>query len=537
MTRPNVVLILADDLGYSDLGCYGGEIRTPSLDGLAAQGVRLAQFYNTARCSPSRASLLTGLHPHQTGIGILTNDDGPRGYPGTLRADSATLAEVLGGAGYDTAMFGKWHLTSQIEEPDETWPTRRGFGSWFGTLAGCGSYYWPTTLHDGEEPVSELPRQDDDFYYTDEISRRACDYLDARDGETPFLMYVAYTAPHWPLHAREEDVAAYDGAYADGWDQLRERRLERLRGTGLLEEGTGLSERDPAQPPWTDAPDQEWQQRRMEVYAAQVEVMDRGIGRILERLEASGLADDTIVIFLADNGACAEELPFGDPETFAARRSIVPPSTRAGAPLAVGNYPHLLPGPEDTYASYGQAWANLSNTPFRLYKRWVHEGGIATPFVVRWPAGGLADGEVVRTPFQLTHVLPTLLEAADVTHPAAAGETRWQRPDAPSMLPAWRGGEVDPGTLCWEHLGNAAVRRGGWKLVREYPGPWELYDVGADRSETDDRAAQHPELVAELAAAYDAWAGRVGVVPRQQIIDLYDELFAQGAVVEGGVNG
>ncbi|GAA1764373.1 arylsulfatase [Nocardioides hankookensis] len=526
--RPNVILVLADDLGYSDIGCYGGEIRTPNLDRLAADGVRLAQFYNTARCSPSRASLLTGLHPHQTGIGILTNDDGPRGYPGTLRPEATTVAEVLGGAGYDTAMFGKWHLTGQIDEPDDSWPTRRGFDTFFGTLSGCGSYYWPSTLHDGEKPVGDLPVVQRDFFYTDEISQRACDYLDGRDGATPFLMYVAYTAPHWPLHAKPEDVAAYDGAFADGWDTLRERRLERLHASGLLQQGTGLSERDPSQPAWEDVADLEWQQRRMEVYAAQVEVMDRGIGRILDHLDATGLADDTIVVFLADNGACAEELPFGDPEVFRARRSIVPASTRDGAPLALGNTPDVVPGPEETYASYGQAWANLSNTPFRLYKRWVHEGGIATPFVVRWPAGGLADGQVVHTPFQLTHVLPTLLDAAGVAHPAAP---------APSMLPAWRGGEVDPGMLCWEHLGNSAVRRGGWKLVREHGDPWELYDVGTDRSETDDLAAQHPELVAELEAAYDAWAERVGVVPRQQIVDLYDELHRRRVVVEGGVDG
>jgi len=531
--RPNIVLILADDLGYSDLGCYGGEIRTPHLDRLAADGVRLAQFYNTARCSPSRASLLTGLHPHQTGIGILTNDDGPRGYPGTLRADSATVAEVLGAAGYDTAMFGKWHLTGQIDEPDESWPTRRGFDTFFGTLSGCGSYYWPSTLHDGERSVDDLPVEQRDFFYTDEISARACDYLDDRDGETPFLMYVAYTAPHWPLHAKDEDIAAYDGAFADGWDELRERRLERLHASGLLQPGTLLSQRDPSQPAWSDVEDPKWQQRGMEVYAAQVEVMDRGIGRILDHLETTGLADDTIVVFLADNGACAEELPLGDPEVFRGRRSIVPPSTRDGEPLALGNSPDVVPGPEDTYASYGQAWANLSNTPFRLYKRWVHEGGIASPFVVRWPAGGLADGEIVHTAYQLTHVLPTLLEAAGVEHPGG----RWQLPEAPSMLPAWRGGEVDPGTLCWEHLGNSAVRRGPWKLVREHGDPWELYDVGVDRSETADVAADHPGLVAELVAAYDAWAERVGVVPREEILDLYRRLHEQRVVVEGGVDG
>lgn len=528
----NVLLFLADDLGYSDLGCYGSEIVTPHLDRLAEEGVRLTQFYNTARCSPSRASLLTGLHPHQTGIGILTNDDGPRGYPGSLVPGCATTAEILGAAGFDTALFGKWHLSSSPWEPDASWPTRRGFQTFWGTLSGCGSYFNPSTLHDGERPVppEELGG---DFHYTDAITDAACAWLSERGEEEPFFGYVAYTAPHWPLHAREEDVETYRGVYDEGWDVLRERRMDRLRASGLLGAETTLSDRDPSQPAWDDVTEKAWEARRMEVYAAQVEAMDRGIGRVLAALETSGKAEDTIVVFLSDNGASAEEVPQGDPESFRARRGMIPETTADGGRFLLGNSPDVVPGPENTYASYGQAWANLSNVPFRFYKRWVHEGGIATPFVVRWPAGGLRAGSVVTTPFQLTNVLPTLLEATGAQYPPPEHPAPVPELEGRSMLAAWRGEPAEPQVLAWEHIGNAAVREGSWKLVREYPGPWELYDVEVDRAERHDVAAAHPDVVARLESRWQEWADRVGVVPRGQIVELYTELAAQGVQVQG----
>ncbi|WP_246074359.1 arylsulfatase [Nonomuraea terrae] len=514
MRPPNIVLILADDLGYSDIGCYGGEIRTPNLDRLGRSGVRLTQFSNTARCSPSRASLLTGLHPHQTGIGVLAGSNMPGGYPGSLTDRCVTVAEVLGDAGYATGMSGKWHLSGPLWEPAGSWPTRRGFADFFGTLSGCGSYYDPATLRRGEADASAETR-DPRFFYTDAITDHAVEFIgrEAAAGRA-FFAYVAYTAPHWPLHAPPEDVAAYDGVYTAGWDELRRRRLDRLRAEGLLGAESALSARDPAQPPWAAAPHQEWEARRMQVYAAQVERMDRGIGRILDRLTACGVVDDTLVVFLSDNGGCAEVLPLGDPEEFRSRRHIVPPRTRDGAELRVGNDPGIDPGPEDTYASYGPAWANLSNTPFRHYKRWVHEGGIATPFIVHWPAGGLAGGRIVRTPFQLTDVLPTLLGVAGVEPPRRYRGREVPPPEGRTMLPALRGEPVADVPLFWEHLGNAAVRRGRWKLVRENGGPWELYDMDADRSETTDLARRHPALVADLAAEYEGWARRVGVIPR-----------------------
>ena len=514
MNRPNIVLIVADDMGYSDLGCYGGEIRTPNLDRLGRSGTRMSQFYNTARCSPSRASLLTGLHPHQTGIGILASPNRSGGYDGDLNDRCVTIAEVLADAGYVTSLSGKWHLSASVWKPSDSWPNRRGFDDFFGTLSGCGSYYDPPTLRRGEADASAEAR-DPAFFYTDAITDHTVGFIRRQaDAHRPFFAYVAYTAPHWPLHAPEDDVAAYDGVYDAGWDELRGRRLERLRAEGLLGAESPLSTRDPTQPPWEAAPHKAWEARRMQAYAAQMERMDRGIGRILDQLVASGIRHDTIVVFLSDNGGCAETLPLGSPEEFRAKREIVPTTTRDGAHLRIGNDPTIDPGPEDTYASYGAAWANLSNTPFRLYKRWVHEGGIATPFLVHWPAGGLASRRIVRTPFQLTDVLPTLLDAAGVDYPKEYRGREVPPPEGRSMLPALRGAPVPDATLFWEHLGNAAVRRGRWKLVREHRGRWELYDMDGDRSEMNDLANWHSGLVTELAAEYQHWARRVGVLPR-----------------------
>ncbi|NED97798.1 arylsulfatase [Phytoactinopolyspora alkaliphila] len=522
-SRPNIVIVVADDLGFSDLGCYGGEIRTPALDGLAADGVRFSQFYNTARCSPSRASLLTGLHPHQTGVGILTNDDRPVGYQGSLNDGCVTMAELLADRGYTTFLSGKWHLSSDVWNPNASWPTRRGFHGFYGTLTGCGSYYWPGTLMRGEQPAEHEPLGRD-FYYTDAITTEATEFLrrHTRDSpHEPFFLYVAYTAPHWPLHAPEEDIERYSGAFDAGWDVLREQRMSRLVKAGLIPEQTPLSGRDPTQPPWADEPHQAWQLRRMQAYAAQVHRMDRGIGHVLDTLRATGAYDNTLLFFLSDNGASSEELPKGDIEQFRHRRDILRVTTRGGLPVRVGNSPAIRPGAEDTYASYGQAWANLSNTPFRYYKRWVHEGGISTPFIMHWPDGDLRRGSVVHQPFQLIDVLPTVLAATGAAYPRVFRGKPVPPLEGRSPLSAARGEPVAEATLYWEHTGNCAVRRGRWKLVRAYPASWELYDMTSDRAETRDLSADHPEEVADLAAAYDAWAARVGVVPWGETVALY----------------
>lgn len=524
MPRPDIVLILADDLGYSDLGCYGGEISTPHLDSLAASGVRLTQFYNTARCSPSRASLLTGMHPHQTGIGVLTGDDSPAGYSGNLQPDVPTIAETLSKCGYRTAAVGKWHLAADVRTPNGSWPTRRGFDSFYGTLTGCGSYYAPPTLVRDEDNI-EHETHDENFFYTDAISDAAVRNIeDSTDAEDPLFLYVAYTAPHWPLHAPEADVAAYEGRYDAGWDQLRKERLQRQQDIGILPEYASLSPRAPGESPWEETPNKAWQARRMETYAAMVERMDRGVGRIIRALEAKGTLENTVLVFLSDNGASPEELPHFERESFIQRRDIFTSTTRAGREVQLGNEPGILPGPESTYASYGRPWANVSNTPFRMYKKWTHEGGIAAPFILRWGKGNVAPGALCRTPLQLVHVLPTLLDAAGV-------DPEGVRPDgAPalegnSFLSELNGGPHQDSVsrdLFWEHCGNAAVRRGAWKLVREHGSPWELYDLATDPTELQDVSAENADLAQELLGAWSLWADRIGVLPFGRIEDLYE---------------
>ncbi|WP_156253087.1 arylsulfatase [Pseudactinotalea terrae] len=514
----NIVLILVDDMGYSDIGPYGSEIPTPNLDRLAAGGVRMSQFYNTARCSPSRASLLTGLHPHQTGIGILTEDQRPYGYPGTLNDRCLTMAEVLGAAGYATYMSGKWHLCGQFYEPHDAWPTRRGFEQFFGTIAGGGSYFYPKTLTRGETSVQEETSAPD-FYYTDAISEQAVRYIEAHDEDRPFFLYTAYTAPHWPLHAPEEDIAAMKGLFDGGWDELRRQRAELLVSSGVLDPAWGLSERDPDVAAWDDTPDHEWETQRMEVYAAQLRRMDAGVGRILDALEATGQLEDTLLMFLSDNGGCAEGFQPAYTDELPRLPEFLPGSTRDGRRVFRGNVPESMPGGEETYASYGTGWANLSNTPFREYKHWVHEGGIATPFIVHWPAGGLEAGAVRHDPHQLPDVLATVLEATGVAFPSEYPGRRPQPLEGISMLPTWRGwGAPDGRYLYWEHEGNSAVRRGRWKLVRKHGQPWELYDMATDRTELHDLCAEQPDVVAELVASYEAWARRCGVIPRETIL-------------------
>lgn len=525
MPAPNVVLILADDLGFSDVGSYGGEIETPNVDRLAQGGVRFSQFYNTARCSPSRASLLTGLHPHQTGIGVLTNDDRPHGYPGTINQSCVTLAEVLKSAGYSTGITGKWHLVAERQVPNDAWPTRRGFDYFFGTLTGCGSYFDPGTLTRGEDNIEHEPREGD-FYYTDAVADEASAFIRRQSSshpDQPFFLYVPFTAPHWPLHARDEDLTKYRGRFDAGWDVLRQERMGRLLDFGILQrESAELSQRDPTQPPWSEVDNKEWQQRRMEAYAAQIDRMDQGIGQILEALEQGDRLSNSLVIFLSDNGGSDERLPLHrQMEHFKQRSDIVRLRTRDGREVRIGNEPSIMPGPEDTYASYGRSWANLSNTPFRYYKRWVHEGGIATPFVAHWPDGGLRAGRIVHSPAQLTDVMPTILEVSGAAYPTIYNGRDILPYEGTSLVPVLRSGSGVNHNLYWEHTGNAAIRTGDWKLVRDWPLDWELYDLSNDRSEIHDVAEQHPERVQQMSAEWAAWARRAGVIPWEDTLNMY----------------
>lgn len=530
MAPPNILLILNDDMGFSDLGCYGGEIETPHLDRLAAGGLRYTQFYNTARCCPSRASLLTGLHPHQADVGHMIGNDDVDGYLGDLSRRAVTIAEVLRPAGYRTYMSGKWHVTGHLDKPNRSWPTERGFDAYFGMLTGAGSYYSPKTL---VRDRTFLPEPEGDFYFTDAISDEAVHQLEnhfRENQEQPFFQYLAYTAPHWPLHARETDVAKYHGRYDAGWDVLREERLRRQRALGVLGEEVLLSPRDPSQPAWEDTPHQEWQARRMEVYAAMIEVMDQGIGRVVQTLEKNGALENTLILFLSDNGGCHEEIAGtwgeGLKNGLSARSH-----TRAGVPVRFGNTPDIVPGPEDTYCSYGVPWANLSNTPFRKYKSWIYEGGISTPFIVHWPEGIKKGGEFRRQPAQLPDVMATVLQVSGAPYPERLGDRQIIPHEGFSLVPTFYDVPHEREVLTWEHEGKCGIRRGKWKLVRDHflpgpnlreeeagPQPWELYAMDEDRAELNNLAAQHPAIVQSLGQEYENWASRCGVQPWNSIL-------------------
>jgi len=518
-SRPNILLIVADDLGFSDLGSYGGEIDTPNIDSLAREGIKFSQFYNGARCVPTRASLLTGRYAHEVGLGHMNYDAFEPGYRGNLSSQEPTVAEALKALGYQTFMAGKWHLASNTKDQSAawSWPRQRGFDTFFGTLPGHGSQYSPAGLMRDDDFISPHA----EFFYTDEISSNAVEYIrSARVDEEPFFLYVAYTAPHYPLHARPETIQKYEESFDSGWDELRERRYERMRAMELV--NSDLPPRDEASIPWDQEENKAWQVQRMQVYAAMVDEMDQGIGRILNAIRESGVEDNTLVVFLSDNGASAE----GHLNNTIERKGtpwvsgVIPTFAPDGEPVIPGDIPGLALGPATTYGSYGLRWASLSNTPFRRHKSWVHEGGIATPFIARWPAAigaGGATGEIGH----IIDLMPTFL--------AAAGDPAIENYPGMSLLPVLRGGELPDRALFWEHEGNRAVRHGKWKLVSEFPGTWssfydyesqgkwELYDMTVDRSEQNDLSGKFPEIVNELAGEYSSWAGESQVVSWDQL--------------------
>ncbi len=522
-SRPDILVVMVDDMGFSDIGCFGAEIATPHLDRLAGDGLRMSAFYNCARCCPTRAALLTGVHPHQAGIGQMTKDGGTRAYQGYLRDDVMTTAEVLQAQGYATWMSGKWHVGGDYAvhlrqqwqaagDATHPLPTQRGFDRYYGTLCGAGSYFQPPCCLDQDRFIDDFP---EDYYYTDAVSDRAVDFIDeACAAGRRFYGYVAYTAPHWPLHAREEDIAAYRGRYAAGWDVLREERLARLREMGLLDAGWQLSPRDEDSRPWDTAPNQAWEAERMAVYAAQITAMDRGIGRIVAALERHGRQDNILIVFLSDNGGCAEFLrEDGEPGRWPEMYAL---PTNRGTMAVVGNGPGRMPGPAETFMSYGLPWANASNTPFRKFKAWTNEGGISTPFVVRWAAGGIAGGRISHGSGHVIDLAATIEAAVGATRPATRNGQPMQALEGRDLLPLWRGHQDDvwgEAPMCWEHIGHSAVRRGPWKIVRaRRDEAWQLYDMRTDRTELQDLAATHPELVTALATDYQAWAERVEVM-------------------------
>lgn len=518
--RPNIVVLMVDDLGFSDLGCYGGEIDTPRIDALAANGLRYSQFYNCGRCCPTRASLMTGLYPHRAGIGHMTTADyGLPGYRGDLAPHAATVAEVLQGAGYATWMVGKWHIARDFapEGPRHNWPLQRGFDRFYGTLIAAGSQWDPITLTSDNEAIGPVGAGED-FYYTEAMTDRVLGWLGNRDHDAPFFLYMAPTAPHWPLHAREEVIARYRDRYLAGWDELRRRRLERMVALDLLDASAELSRRDPHVPSWRAVEHREWQASRMAAYAAMVDQVDTAVGRLVDALAARGELDHTLFMILSDNGGASLEHPDGligtTGEPWCTMR-YVPVETRDGHAVISGDVVGLEPGPEDTYAGYGHGWANLSNAPFRLFKKYSHEGGVAAPLVVHWPAGlpGEAAGELRRDVAHVIDILPTCLAAAGASYPARHAGRPTPDIDGQSLLPSFAGRAPAREAVFFEHAGNRAVRAGHWKLVAESGEPWALHDMRSDRTESRDLSAEQRERVAELESLYAAWAQRCGVEP------------------------
>ena len=476
--RPNVVLIMADDLGWSDIGCYGGDVRTPNIDRLAAEGLRFSAFYNNAKCTTTRASLTTGLYP--------------RPADGLLTENMVTLGEAMRMAGYQTSLSGKWHLGAT---PGKR-PFDRGFDEYYGLMDGCCNYFDPARPDPGfkdnkvrvwghnDQIVHDFP---EGFYSTDAIADHAVAQIDRFSGTSrPFFVHVCFTAPHYPLHAKAQDMARYQGQYMMGWEKLRLARHERQIASGLIDPKWPLPGRDHEVIAWAEEPNQAWQDQRMAAYAAMVDCMDQGIGRILSALDRADATQDTLVMFLADNGGCAEE-PGGEDVT-------------------------AVPGDIEYYTAVGPDWAWAQNTPFRRYKAFVHEGGISTPCVARWPA----RIEAGRTDHQVAHIIdimPTLLEIGGGHYPTEYNGHAIMPVEGVSLTTIFDGRQRAPRqSLYWEWGGNRAVRQGDWKLVWEARlSRWELYDLAADRTEMNDLAKAHPARVDQMSRAWLAWADRTGV--------------------------
>jgi len=506
--RPNLVVIMADDLGFSDIGCYGGEIATPNLDRLAKNGLRYTEFYNTSRCCPTRAALLTGVYPHQAGVGHMVDSyaaarrasfNSPA-YTDRLNPQTPTIAEALKPAGYRTYMVGKWHLGYRPEE----WPAARGFDRSFAMIEGAMNYYGYGPQHSlakGERGTLPMavdgtaftPPQDG-FFTTDTFTDRAIEYIrEPRTGGAPFFLYVAHNAPHWPLQARAATIEKYRGKYrAAGWDQIRERRYNRLREQGVLPATSPLAPRPAALPAWNElSPEkQDLWDAWMAVYAAQIEEMDTAIGRLLTALRETGQEQNTLVLFFSDNGGAAER----------------PLKTIEGAAL----------GSRDHYEGYAIDGAHVSSAPFRKTKKFMHEGGISSPLIAYWPAGIPAGraGKWIADTGHVIDVMATCLDLAGATWPA-----QW-RGSAPlpvqgtSLVPSFTGGKVlRSSPLFWEHEGHRAVRDGDWKLVATFDEPWELYNMATDRTEMNNLATSRPDVLAKLVGKYEGWAASAGVMP------------------------
>lgn len=528
--RPNIIIILADDMGYSDIGCYGGEIETPNIDKLASNGLRFSQFYNTSRCCPTRASLLTGLYSHQAGIGNMSFDQQTPGYRGYLTENTITLAELLKRGGYSTGMVGKWHVANtNVKEPKseqvawlnhhkddepfaplEQYPASRGFDKYYGTIWGVVNFFDPFSLVNGTTPVKSVPK---DYYYTDALNDTASSYIrEFSRKDQPFFLYVAHTAPHWPLQALPEDIRKYEQVYKEGWDSTRERRYRKMIASGLFPAGKlNLSPRWAGERKWDENPNKEWDAHAMAVRAAMIDRMDQGIGRILETLRATGELDNTLIFFLSDNGSSSDDAQKYGPGLDR------PGGTRDGREIVYPVDKKVLPGPETTFASTDNMWGNVANTPFRYWKVNSYEGGICTPLIAYWPKGLKAPkGSVTDQVGHVIDFMATVSELAGSPYPETYKGNEITPVEGLSLMPILKGAKRKGHEyLFFEHLNGKAVRYGDWKLVSlNAKSRWELYNIKEDRTELRDLSAHYPDLVEKLKAKWMEWAMKNHVLPK-----------------------
>lgn len=492
--KPNIVVILADDLGFSDIGAFGSEIHTPVLDKLAEQGLVMSQFYNAARCCPSRAALLTGLYPHQAGVGDMVQNKGSEAYQGFLNSNCATMGELLKTGGYNTIVSGKWH----VGLVPSAWAVNRGFDKSFTLQNNGSSYFNSQPLYNDGRTVTfllngqEVQRQDTSLYLTQAITNFALKSLDEiKDQPNPFLLYVAYNAPHWPIQALPEDIAKYKGKYLNGWDELRQRRYQKLQALWIIKKEWVLSPRFENVKAWSALSELEkelWD-TRMAIYAAMIDRMDAGIGQILDKVKELKKDKNTLVVFLSDNGGSADEVKKWDYVT----------------------QKNGVPGSVNSIDSYEAPWGNASNTPFRLFKKNTHEGGISSPFIAYYP-GVIEAGSRSDLPAHLIDLLPTLLELSGTEYPKTFKGNALTKLEGHSLLDVFKGKKTERNdALYWEHEGSRAIRDGNWKLVAELNAPWELYNLKTDRTEVYDLATKYPERVKQMEKKYQIWAAKIGV--------------------------
>jgi arylsulfatase A-like enzyme len=479
---PNIIIILADDMGYSDIGCMGGEISTPSLDRLANNGLLFTQCYNASRCVPSRASLLTGLYQHKTGLGHMVADLGHPAYQGYLNNQCVTLAELLQSAGYSTIMAGKWHLGDRPEH----WPMKRGFDHFYGIPAGGGLYFYPSKFLD--RPIYRNNTEDKPdsltFYSTDNFTTEAIDFITKNKSENkPFFLYLAYIAPHYPLQAWQEDIEKYEETYRAGYEDIRQKRFARQKELGVVSPEAILSPSEYSD--WSDQNIPE-ESLKMTVYAAMVDRMDQNIGRLVKHLESSGELENTLILFLSDNGACAEN---------------------------VNRSPGANIGTVSSFVSYGQNWANVGNTPFRKYKSQEHEGGIITPLIAHWPGGIKETKRKVKDLVHIIDIVPTCLEIAGIKYPEQFKENSLLPLDGNSFLSILKNEEpARSRVLYWEHQGNKAIRAGNNKLVKSHNQPWELFNLDNDPTELNNLTSQKQEMKDSLEILWNKWAKEYSVL-------------------------